>query len=409
MALNFPANPTIGDFDSTGSWQWDGEVWRGYQLSPSSALVSPTPPLNPTSGTIWYNTVDGTFFVYVNDGDSSQWVEVRANSAAAGTLGKRVDALESTRPARNYLLNADFNINQRGLTSGGTATNGFGFDRWMFVGGTNMSAQTFANGVYPVNGYITNNYLRLTTSGQSAAGDLTILRQRIEDVRVLAGKTVTVSFYAKAATGTPYVGVEFEQNGMSINVDTIISSRVQINTNWARYSITGTIPAISSSVTLNAGHNLLLSLWTSAGTTWAVRSGGVPIQNNTIDFWGVQVEEGSTATPFRTAHPSIQAELAACQRYYQRFTLPWGTPIYWNWGTAAYAGFTFPTMRVSPSIAALAVGSAYIRFNTAVSTTDVGFSNIGTSSATMGLTTADGYSATTGYYGGSTFTLNAEL
>jgi uncharacterized protein YkwD len=42
------------------------------------------------------------------------------------------------------------------------------------------------------------------------------------------------------------------------------------------------------------------------------------LQNNTFDFWGVQVENGTTATAFQTASGSLGGELALCQRYFQK-------------------------------------------------------------------------------------------
>jgi hypothetical protein len=60
-------------------------------------------------------------------------------------------------------------------------------------------------------------------------------------------------------------------------------------------------------------------LITSAGSTRDAYTGALGIQSATIDFWGIQTEYGSKATPFQTASGgSPQAELAMCQRYYYR-------------------------------------------------------------------------------------------
>ena len=40
-----------------------------------SIEVSQTAPSTPTEGTIWFNSSNGTLYVYINDGDSNQWVQ----------------------------------------------------------------------------------------------------------------------------------------------------------------------------------------------------------------------------------------------------------------------------------------------------------------------------------------------
>jgi hypothetical protein len=227
---------------------------------------------------------------------------------------------------RNKIINGDFWINQRSFSS--TTTNGtFGFDRWGFncSGGTaTYSSQTFTTGAAPVAGYEGRTFARVVTSGQSAAGDLALLYQPIESVRTLANQTITISFWAKASTGTPKIAVETIQNfgtGGSPSSEVLAyQGQATLSTSWARYSITGTLASISGKTIGTANDDkVVVLLWTSAGTTYNSRTGSLGVQNATIDIWGVQVEAGSVATPFTTATGTLQGELAACQRYYQRF------------------------------------------------------------------------------------------
>jgi hypothetical protein len=224
---------------------------------------------------------------------------------------------------KNKIINGDFNINQRAFSST-TSSATYTFDRWRTdnVGGTvTYSAQTFTPGAAPVAGYEGTNFIRVATTGQSASSDLTRFQQRIEDVRTFAGQTVTVSFWAKAASGTPSVAPYFGQvfgSGGSTQVNAF-SNKVAITTSWARYSVTISLASVSGK-TIGTGSLLVLYLTTSAGSNFNDRTNSLGIQNETIDIWGVQLEAGSVATAFQTATGTIQGELAACQRYYYRWT-----------------------------------------------------------------------------------------
>jgi hypothetical protein len=309
---------------------------------------------------------------------------------------------------KNKIINGNFNINQRSFTS--TTTSGtYGFDRWKagFAGGTTTySAQTFTAGNAPAAGYEGTNYARIVTTGQSAAGDLAYLAQFIEDVHTLAGNTFTISFWAKAATGTPKIGLELNQTvgtgGSGSSVTSV--GNVTISTSWQRYSITGSLGTLVG-VTPGTNNTSYLEciLWVSAGSTWNGRAGGMQaLQNNTFDIWGVQVEQGSVATAFQTATGTIQGELAACQRYYYLNTS--GVS-----GAVVAGGFAYDastiiapnalpvTMRTTPTLVATTgtnyykvQGGGYINnFNTlslwGATTTNAVYQNgSGTSLATQG-------------------------
>jgi hypothetical protein len=230
---------------------------------------------------------------------------------------------------KNAILNADFNLNQRSFTS--TTTDGtYGFDRWnLFTsGGTcTYSTQAFTPGTAPVAGYEGTNFARLLTTGQTTG--YSILVQKIENARTFAGQTVTVSFWAKAGTGTPQVAVNFYRNygtggSPSAAEYTNTATKVTLTTSWARYSATLAIPSVSGKTFGTNANSSFIGLYLFTSDNVTAGSNSLGLQNATIDFWGAQVEAGSVATAFQTATGTIQGELAACQRYYQRVTGRYG-------------------------------------------------------------------------------------
>jgi hypothetical protein len=248
-------------------------------------------------------------------------------------------------------------VNQRAFSST-TSSATFTFDRYKteFSGGTvTYSAQAFTPGAAPVAGYESTNFLQVVTSGQSGA-NFALIDQKIEDVRTFAGQTVTISFWAKVASGTGKVGVAFEQNfgsGGSATVVLAAGDLTAITTSWARYTVTAAISSVSGK-TIGTSSYLRLCLFTSAGTAVSSYS-SIGVVNQTIGFWGVQVEAGSVATAFQTATGTIQGELAACQRYYYRASA--GSQAYARFGIARASSTTnlefclvLPsTMRVNPT------------------------------------------------------------
>jgi len=252
------------------------------------------------------------------------------STAATGLAWSTVSVATSLGYAagKNKIINGDFLINQRAFTTS-TSSGLYPADRTIMfnAGGTcTTSRQDFTPGTAPVAGYEGRNFIRAAISGQSASTDYYQLRQLIEDVTNFAGQTVKLSFWAKANSGTPSIAANFVQNfgtGGSPSSATFATTaqKTAITTSWARYSLTFAIASIAGK-TLGTTANtssLELRLYLSAGTAFNSETSTLGIQTNTFDIWGVQVEAGSTATAFQTATGTLQGELAACQRYYQRF------------------------------------------------------------------------------------------
>lgn len=245
---------------------------------------------------------------------------------------------------KNKIINGDFGVWQRGTTFASGTASQYLADRWYLERGSgtySASQQTFTAGTAPVAGYEGTYFQRVSIS---VAGDIG-LGQRIEDVRTFANQTVTVSFWAKATNSLSlqYV-LMIQRYGTGGSAETIATpglSGQSIGTSWQRYSFTTTMPSIAGK-TIGTGSYLLMRIDPSESWT------------GDLDIWGVQVEAGSTATPFQTATGTKQGELAACQRYYYREIADTtnsilGAGLAYNSTLAIIATVAPVTMRVNPT------------------------------------------------------------
>lgn len=264
----------------------------------------------------------------------------------------------------NYVINGNFDIWQRG-TAAVTTSGAFSADRFKhLVSGDTFSATqgTFASGdaLYdPTTGNTAAaNYIAVAVTTVAGAGNYTTVTHPIEDVRRLANKTITVSFWAKAASGTPSIGLEITQvfgtGGAPSATVTGTGQAQALSTTWTKYTKTFTVPSINGKTLgtdANSSYSILI-FWLDAGSTFDTRSGSIGQASKTVSIAQVKVEEGSVATQF-VPRP-LQQELALCQRYYFRDksdAVNYFFALGWTGGTTImYVPKTFPVpMRVKPT------------------------------------------------------------
>jgi hypothetical protein len=179
-----------------------------------------------------------------------------------------------------------------------------------------------------------------------------------------AGKTVTMSFYARAGANYSsasnvlnayiYSGTGTDQSiaGGFTGLATAITTANTLTTTWQRFQGTGTISASATEIAF-------YTQYTPVGTAGA---------NDYYEITGVQIEYGSVATSYTSMTGSIQGELDACQRYF--FNLGTGTGKVIGTGNMyttaqAHATVAFPTtMRTAPTLT-LTGGTDYFGFDRA--------------------------------------------
>ena len=83
MALDFPANPVNGQVYDSYTYNSAVGAWQAREDTATVAIMSAVAPTSASNGDLWVNTNDGTSFVYYEDGNSSQWVEILAAGSSA--------------------------------------------------------------------------------------------------------------------------------------------------------------------------------------------------------------------------------------------------------------------------------------------------------------------------------------
>jgi hypothetical protein len=333
---------------------------------------------------------------------------------AVGNNGESLVADSSTSTGLRYnpqndlanpIINGGMDIWQRGTSISLSASSGnvYTADRWQTGTGANqactISRQATGDTTNLPNIQYAQRYQR--NSGQTGTGGLNITSS-LETTNSIpfAGKTVTMSFYARK--GANYAPSTFNvylitgtgtdqnrQNGSYTGENSSISSAITLTTTWQRFVVTGTIPT-------NATEMAVSFFFDFTGTAGAA---------DYFDITGFQIDLGtytaSTAPAFRRSGGTIQGELAACQRYYWRIT----GQTSGNYFTAGYANSTvsaigivsYPViMRVAPSATFSAAGDFNFTWSAGVSTISAAAIDLATTNAiflrltTTGLTSNGG-------------------
>ena len=244
---------------------------------------------------------------------------------------------------KNKLLNANFGYSQRGNPRNVAAnTAAYTLDQWLLTvspGGAENIQIVFGQTAL-------RNSQSCARWTKTAAGAGSMLRQWMEEVSTLHGRTVTLSFWAKFATtgfSTPFYCdlTQIFGSGGSANTGTYLGAFTP-DTAWRKYTFTAALPDIAGKVMGTTPNFLQLAI--------------VPNNNAafTLDIAEIQLEEGPVASEFERRPYGV--ELAALSRYLQivavsgRFTAA-AAGQYYN------AAINWTNMRAVPTLSVRDTGS----------------------------------------------------
>ena len=238
---------------------------------------------------------------------------------------------------RNRIINGAMEIDQRNagasITPTDTGAFTYGLDRWGTFGSqsSKFSVQRNAGSVTPPAGFI--NYLGITSLAATTVGssEAYIVGQEIEGFNVADlgwgtanAQPVTLSFWVRSSLTGTFGGIlRNADNTRSYPFSYIISTAntweyktVTIAGDTTGTWLTNNGRGIRLSFGLGVGSTLSGTAGAWAGVDYRSSTGATSVVGTNGATWyvtGVQLEKGSTATPFERRQ--FGTELALCQRY----------------------------------------------------------------------------------------------
>ena len=221
---------------------------------------------------------------------------------------------------KNYIINGGFDVWQRGTSQ--TAAGYGSDDRWGNYNAGSTKTHSLVACTDTERALFNAAYFsRTVVSSVVGASNFTHKSQSIEDVTRLAGKTVTISFWARASSTLNIqlnIAQHYGTGGSPSTKTPNPQTPIQLTSAWQKKTVTINIPSIvGKTLGTNGVHTSYTQLYfiLEADASWI---SGVTIgqQSGTFDIAQVQVEEGSVATPFENRPYGL--ELSLCQRYYEK-------------------------------------------------------------------------------------------
>lgn len=236
----------------------------------------------------------------------------------------------------NRIINGEMDIDQRNngaaVTITSTVSNTYTLDRWAGFG---LQASKFSiqqSTVAPA-GFVNSLLVTSLTAYAVLAGDIFGVSQAIEGLNVsdLAWGTanaqpITISFWVRSSLTGTFSGNLLNSAG---NRSYVFSYTISVANTYEYKTIT--IPGDTTGTWLTTnGIGIRLGFNLGSGTTFSTTAGSwaagsftaatgsvsvVGTSGATLYITGVQLEKGSTATPFEFRN--YGQELALCQRYYE--------------------------------------------------------------------------------------------